>query len=152
MIEAARTAPIGWYDRDESKTKWGLPMSLRIRFQYTSKHSLAYSIERLADGLFYDFAPAAVAPATGTGGTFTAKPATMTAPLPEDTGIFLGRYKTTLTPTPATVFTNGDYVVTVHDLDPDVTVVEGELGVTMFNGDDATPLAAGSTFNVTVGA
>jgi hypothetical protein len=114
-------------------------MSLRIRFQYTTKHTLAYSIERLADGLFYDFSPAAVAPATGTGGTFTAKPTTQTAPLPEDTGIFVGRYKTTLTPTPVAQFANGDYVVTVHDLDADVNAVAAELGATMFNGDDATP-------------
>ena len=102
-------------------------MALRIRFQYPTGSQLGYSIERLNDGSFYDF----------TNGTFVAVPATPIASLPEDTGIFAGRYKATLTPTPVAQFTDGDYVVTVHDQAATNNVV-AELAATMHAGDDAT--------------
>ena len=51
-------------------------MPLRIRFQYPTGSSLGYSIERLSDGTFFDFADS----------TFKATPATLIASLPEDTG------------------------------------------------------------------
>jgi hypothetical protein len=104
-------------------------MSLRIRYQYPRGSSLGYSIERLADGLFYDF----------TSAKFTASPATLVAPLPEDSGSFIGRYKVTLSPTPSSQFTDGDYVVTVHNL-ASSQVVLAEMAVVMRNGDDATVL------------
>ncbi len=102
-------------------------MALRIRFQYTTKSQLGYSIERLNDGTFYDFS----------NGTFVATPATPISSLPEDTGIYVGRYKVTLTPTPPAQFTDGDYVITVHDQAASNNVV-AELAATMHAGDDAT--------------
>jgi hypothetical protein len=102
-------------------------MSLRVRFQYTTGSHLGYSIERLSDGLIYDFSNS----------SFVASPTTPISSLPEDSGIFLGRYKTTLNPTPPSQFTDGDYVVTVHDQAASSSVV-AELGATMHAGDDAT--------------
>jgi hypothetical protein len=102
-------------------------MALRIRFQYPTGSRLGYSIERLGDGMLYDFSNS----------TFVASPATLISPLPEDTGSFLGRYKATLTPTAAAQFTDGDYVVTVHD-QANSNVVVAELAATIHSGDDAT--------------
>ncbi len=102
-------------------------MSLRIRFQYSTGSNLGYSIERLSDGKFYDFSTSA----------FVATPATPISTLPEDSGNFLGRYKLTLTPTPVSQFTDGDYAVTVHN-QASANVVVAELGSTMHAGDDAT--------------
>ena len=99
-------------------------MALRIRFQYPSGNHLGYSVERLADGLLFDFADS----------TFKATPGTPIAPLPEDAGIFIGRYRATLTPT---VWSDGDYGVTVHHT-AESNVVVSELGATMKNNDDAT--------------
>ncbi len=102
-------------------------MSLRIRYQYPTGSSLGYSIERLSDGTFFDFSNQ----------TFVASPTTLIAALPEDTGSFIGRYKVTLASTPTTQFTNGDYVVTVHNTLAGNQVV-GELAVVMNTGSDAT--------------
>jgi hypothetical protein len=110
-------------------------MALRIRFAYPTGSDLAYSIERLADGLFYDFSTS----------TFATTPVALTSPLPEDTGEFLGRYKVTLIPTPVAVFANGDYVVTIHDAGLAVTQVAAELAATMVNGDDASVLLTSMT-------
>jgi hypothetical protein len=101
-------------------------MPIRIRYQYTTGSTLGYSIERLSDGTFYDF----------NSQVFTATPATLIASLPEDTGSFLGRYKTTLVSTPTSQFTNGDYVVTVHNTASNLVV--GELPVVMYSGSDNT--------------
>jgi hypothetical protein len=110
-------------------------MALRIRFQYPTGSTLGYSIERLSDGTFFDFSNA----------TFTPSPSTLVAPLPEDTGGFTGRYKVTLSSTPAAQFTDGDYVVTVHN-GAAANAVVGLLGVVMHSGDDATVFpGSGST-------
>jgi hypothetical protein len=110
-------------------------MALRIRFQYPTAAQLGYSIERLNDGSIYDFSTT----------TFVAIPVTPIASLPEGTGIFVGRYKVTLNPTPVAQFTDGDYVVTVHDQAASSSVV-AELAATMHAGDDATviPQVGGS--------
>ena len=100
-------------------------MALRIRFQYPTGSGLGYSIERLTDGLLFDFADS----------TFKAAPTTLIAALPEDSGNFLGRYKVTLAPTPVAQFTDGHYAVTVHDQKNSNAVV-AELAATMRNGDD----------------
>jgi hypothetical protein len=102
-------------------------MALRIRFQYPTGSQLGYSIERLSDGSFYDFSSS----------TFDASPTTLIASLPEDSGNFAGRYKVTLTSTPTTQFSDGDYVVTVHN-QASSNVVVAELSATMHSGDDAT--------------
>ena len=102
--------------------------SIRIRFQYPTGYQLGYSVERLSDGLLYDFSTS----------TFVTTPATLINPIAEDTGSFLGRYKDTLTPTPVAQFTDGHYCVTVHDT---VTKqVVAELATTMSNGDDMPSL------------
>lgn len=109
-------------------------MALRIRYQYPTGSSLGYSIERLSDSLIYDFSSL----------TFSSSPTSPISPLPEDTGIYIGRYKTTLASTPTAQFTNGDYVVTVHNKGAGNAVV-GELAVAMYNGSDGTvfPSAGG---------
>jgi hypothetical protein len=105
-------------------------MALRIRFQYPTGSSLGYSIERLRDGLLYDFS----------NGTFIASPATLISALPEDTGSFLGRYKITLVTQPSQ-FTDGDYVISVHNTATGNTVV-AELATVLHGGDDATVIPA----------
>lgn len=124
-------------------------MALRIRFQYPTGSRLSYSIERLKDGLLYDFAASA----------FSASPATPTASLPEDAGIFAGRYKATLDPTPAAVFADGDYAVTIHsqpEMQANVADVVAQLSATMHGGDDATffpdcpPAIASGTYSVAI--
>jgi hypothetical protein len=108
-------------------------MALKIRFQYPTGSRLGYSIERLSDGSLYDFSAA----------NFVATPTTLISPLPEDAGSFIGRYKTTLTPTPPQLFTDGDYVVTIHD-EANASVVVAELAATIHAGDDATVIPAPS--------
>ena len=104
-------------------------MALRIRYQHPTGASLGYSIERLADGSFFDNLDA----------TFRAIPTTPITSLPEDSGIFAGRYKTTLTPTP---FLDGDYAITIHDLT--ASFVIGQLSCVMHSGDDATLILGSS--------
>jgi hypothetical protein len=101
-------------------------MAMRIRFQYPSGNHIGYSVERLSDGLLYDFVA----------DTFVANSTTPILALPEDTGIFVGRYKATL-PTPAAQFTDGDYAVTIHHIAEGNAVV-AELAMAMHSGDDAT--------------
>lgn len=111
-------------------------MALRIRFQYRQGASLGVSVERLADGLFYDFA------ATGpSAATFTATPASMVAPLAAESGNLAGRYRATIAPTPAAQFADGGYCAMVHDMNNGNAVV-ALLGASMVGGDDA-PAAAG---------
>ena len=102
-------------------------MALRIRFQYQTGSTLGYSIERLSDGTYYDFSTS----------QFVASPTTLIASLPEDSGNFTGRYKVTVTSTPSTQFTDGDYAITIHNESLSNLVV-AELAATMHAGDDAT--------------
>ena len=116
-------------------------MSLRIRFQYPTGSNLGYSIERLGDGTLYDFSNA----------TFVATPTTLISALPEDSGSFKGRFKTTMTSTPSVTFTNGDYVVTIHDL-ANANNVIAELAATFYSGNDATvfPTVANDPWSVSL--
>jgi hypothetical protein len=110
-------------------------MGLRIRFQYQTGSSLGFSIERLSDGLYYDFT------ASGpTAGTFTINPISALNSLPEDTGNFVGRYKALYTQTPVSEFTDGGYCITIHNVAVSNLVV-AEMEIDMRNGDDA-PLFA----------
>lgn len=105
---------------------------MRVRFAFDSGKKLAVSVERLADDMFLDFAD----------GTFKATPATPTQTLPEDAMPYLGRYRSNI---PTAGWTNGDYVVTVHDaaeMAADVENVVALLGATIYNGDDATVFPA----------
>ena len=108
-------------------------MALRIRFQYSTGSLLGYSVERLSDGTFLDFNDS----------TFKVSPTTLVATLPEDSGSFVGRYKVTLTSTPVSQFTNGDYVVTIHNTASNYAVVT-ELACVMYNGNDATVIPGSS--------
>ena len=114
-------------------------MALRIRFQYPTGAQLGYSVERLGDGLFLDFAD----------NTFKATPTTQIAALPEDSGNFLGRYKVTLGTTPVAQFADGHYAVTVHDQKASNAVV-AELAANFRNGDDSPPAATRDPWSVTV--
>jgi hypothetical protein len=107
-------------------------MALRIRYQHASGSSIGYSIERLADGLLFDFASS----------VFSTTPGTPIAALPEDTGIFAGRYKVTLSPTPPAQFADGNFAVTIHDLV--ANNVAGQLEVLMHSGDDAPVFSTGA--------
>ena len=111
---------------------------MRVRYSYPTGSTLGYSIERLSDGLFFDFADQ----------TFKATPTTTVAPLPEDSSDFKGRYKVTLTSTPVAKFTDGQYMVTVHDRQASNTVVAELLSIFQ-NGDDSPTFAASSTVGAT---
>lgn len=113
-------------------------MAMRIRFQFSPGYSLGYSIERLADGLLYDFSTTGA-----TAGTFVASPASPLGTLTADAGNFYGRYKATLVPTPVAQFLNGDYCVTIHNKTASNAVI-AQLGVVMNNGDDATVVPSAS--------
>jgi hypothetical protein len=113
-------------------------MPLRIRYQYPTGQSLGYSLERLTDGTFFDFSDS----------TFKPTPASLIAPLPEDSGSFAGRYKVTLSSTPTAQFTDGDYTVTVHNTASSNQVV-GQLAVIMHAGDDTTVIPGGPVASVT---
>ena len=69
--------------------------------------------------------------------------ATLIQTLPPDTGNFSGRFKATLSPTPASVFLDGDYCVTVHNTGSSNAVI-AELACVMHNGDDATVIPSGA--------
>ncbi len=102
-------------------------MALRIRFQYPTAATLAFSVERLADLKLYDFSDA----------TFKASPVLPTATLPEGTGIHAGQYASQIASTPIAQWTDGDYVVTVHDAASGFLVVNN-LGVAMIAGSDGS--------------
>jgi hypothetical protein len=107
-------------------------MALRVRYQSDSGQALGYAIERLADGLLFDFAA----------GTFTATPGTAVADLTEGTGIYAGLYRATLDPTPTDQFPDGEYQVTVHDTAAANALV-GLTSALLHGGDDA-PVFPGS--------
>ena len=109
-------------------------MALRIRYQFQTASALGYSIERLSDGFYFDFNDT----------TFKLNPTLLISTLPEDSGSFVGRYRVNLVSTPTAQFTDGDYVVTIHNTASTNTVV-GQFGVVMHGGSDATVIpGAGS--------
>ncbi len=120
-------------------------MPLRVRFAYPSGNKLGISVERLADGMSYDFSPPPAAGASGTGGTFAASPATPILALPESAGSFAGQYKLTLPDAVTGSWSDGDYTIAVHDVgrineaEPG-NIVVAQLAALMVGGDDATPL------------
>ena len=106
-------------------------MALRIRYASTPGATLGYSIERLADGLYYDFNNA----------VFTATPTTLMNSLTAATGLLGGLYRDTIASTPQSVFSNGEYAVNIHNIGATSAVI-GVLGATMFGGDSAPVFAA----------
>lgn len=127
-------------------------MALRIRCSTSPGMTLNYSIERLFDGTFFDFAT------TGTTAqTFTATPTTMLSSLPASNGAssiypsgdqanLNGDYAYTL-PTasmPAAQFTNGSYCVRIHNANSSNQVID-DMNVILFSQDDEPVFPAGST-------
>lgn len=113
-------------------------MALRVRFQYQTGSSLGFSIERLVDGTFWDFA------STGsTAQTFTATPTQQILPIPEGSGVLLGSYNYTLTSTPSTQFTDGDFAIRIHNSN-NANETIGILGAVMYNGDDEPDFPSGA--------
>jgi hypothetical protein len=109
-------------------------MALRVRFQFGTGQALGYAVERLADGLFLDFAT----------GTFTATPGTPVADLTEGTDRYAGLYRATLDPTPVEQFPDGEYQVTIHDTAAAAALVAGGLLSAIMHGGDDTPFFPGS--------
>jgi hypothetical protein len=109
-------------------------MALRVRYQSGSGQALGYAVERLADGLFYDFAT----------GTFTVSPGTPVADLTEGTDRYAGLYRATLDPTPVEQFPDGEYQVTIHDTAAAAALVAGGLLSAIMHGGDDTPFFPGS--------
>jgi hypothetical protein len=112
-------------------------VALRIRFMGPTGSTLVYSIERLSDGSLYDFS---------TSQFTSAAPATPFQSLTENTPSFPGRYKATLSPTPVSQFTNGDYAITIVDQVANLCV--GMLAAVMSGGDDTTVIPGGPVSSV----
>jgi hypothetical protein len=106
-------------------------VALHIRYQYDPGSSLGISIERLSDGLFYDFSTSGT-----TAASFTTSPGTQVTSLTAESGNFSGRYSLTLAQTPVSVFPDGQYCVNIHDMNRANQVV-AILVATMSDGDDA---------------
>ncbi len=112
-------------------------VGLHIRFQYDPGYTLGVSIERLSDGLYYDFSSSGA-----TAGTFTVTPATSIGSLTAETGNLAGRYSVTLVSTPLPVFADGQYCVNIHDLGR-ANLVIALINATMSQGDDTTLIGGG---------
>lgn len=108
-------------------------MPLRLRFAYDSGASLGYSIERLSDGLRYDF----------TDSTFKSNPAlsNLIRALNERPLPWLGLYDDLLSSTPQVAFTEGAYAVIIHDRIANNRVL-GVLETVMVRGDDSPVIPA----------
>lgn len=113
-------------------------MPMRFRFQYSSGSNLGFSVERLADGLFFDFATSG-----STAQTFCSTPTQQIMPVTEGAGVLLGSYNYTITNTPATVFTDGDYALRIHNI-ASADMVVGLIGDVMYNGDDEPVFPSGA--------
>ena len=112
-------------------------MALRIRYVYAPGSLLGYSVERLADGLYYDFAD----------GTFKVSPTTPINALTAQAGNFAGLYRDTIASTPSAQFANGEYAVNIHNVGA-ANAVLGVVGATIFGGDDATVFPGGPVASV----
>jgi hypothetical protein len=112
-------------------------VALRIRFLGPTGSTLGFSIERLSDGSIYDFSTSQF-----TSGT----PTTPQQSLPENTPGFPGQYKATLSSTPVSQFTNGDYSITVVDQQANLCI--GVAHTVMSNGDDTTVISGGPVASV----
>lgn len=127
-------------------------MALRIRSSASPGMTLYYSIERLYDNTFWDFAT------TGTTAqTFTATPTTMLSRLPASNGSssiypsgvqanLNGGYAYVLATSamPAAQFTDGRYCIRIHNANASNQEIE-DFSVVLFNQDDEPVFPAGST-------
>lgn len=91
-----------------------------IRFQFTGGSTLNISVERTADGLFYDF--------TAKSFTNTGPPSgTQLVSIPEGSGTLAGRYSYNIDVSDATQWLAGIYAFNVHNATL-ANIVIGELG------------------------
>jgi hypothetical protein len=109
-------------------------MALRVRFQADPGRALGYALERLGDGLGFDFAD----------GTFKLSPGTPVAALTEGSGIYAGLYRATLDPTPVEQFPDSQVQVTIHDTAAANVLVAGGLLSALLHGGDDAPVFPGS--------
>ena len=128
-------------------------MSMRVSWwSGTTGQSLAFSIVRWSDFAKYDF-PSSVG---GSGdGTFKSSPATLVHPLTEFTSNiggftspYIGTYQYTLVSTPvsASQFSDGYYLIFVHN-SSNGQVVGAPLISSMVNGDDNTTALPSTGFD-----
>lgn len=103
---------------------------IRVRFGGYPGQSLTASIERLQDGMWFDFNSQTFTSMSQA----TTAPAILAAPLTEGTGIFAGRYSLSR-PTPLAQWSDGYYCVNIHDGNSCVGVLQAEL----HGGDDQPP-------------
>jgi hypothetical protein len=85
-------------------------MSVKFRITAEPGRQYSWSCERLIDHARFDFAT----------GTFQPPPAVPAEPMRaavEESGFFLGRYRGEYGPTPGEAWWEGDYAVTVHQVD-----------------------------------
>lgn len=116
-------------------------MPMRGRVPYNGGKSVGMSVERLADGLFYDFSTSA----------FVATPATPIQAVPEGVLPWLGVYMATLVLTPVAQFPDGGYCMYFHLMaEPDKQVI-GTWFTAMHGGDDAPyfPVGTPTSFEIT---
>lgn len=105
-------------------------VGLRIRFVSDPGRSLVCRIERLADGLLFDFDPATL--------NFSASPAQPFAPVSEES---LGLYQKNLFSDAWGIFPDGNYCVTLHDTSAGNLAI-GISEATMRGGDDGPSAVA----------
>ncbi|MBI1325029.1 hypothetical protein GC170_17840, partial [bacterium] len=115
-------------------------MSLRIRFQYVTGSNLGFAVERLADGLLLDHAD----------NTFKASPVQPVASMTEAPSPRLGMFRSTLSSTPISQFSDGNYAVSIHDLSTSSQRVIAVLMAQMISGDDNVIPSGGTGGSVDV--
>jgi hypothetical protein len=100
-------------------------MSLNIDYPCSSGYEIGFSIMQLSSRLLFDFSS----------NTFSATPATTVQPLAEGKGLFLGLYSGGISGVLPPVFTNGNYRIAIHFIDPPMTVFDS-FTKTIYGGDD----------------
>lgn len=105
-----------------------------IPFSYYTGYSLGYSIIRKVDGKRYDFFSGVFAGAVYSG----------VAILTEGSGDYKGLYTASL-PTPTGIFSDGDYLVYIHNRSLNNQIITNG-SVYISNGSDATPPPTQASF------
>lgn len=109
-------------------------MSANVFFEFATGYTLNLDVQQISSGLFYDFA----------NGVFSATPATQLASLPEGSGTALGQYSYQFASTPPATWSNGSYLVRVHDQNRANQVI-GLAELVMANGSDQPYYGAGGS-------
>ena len=119
-------------------------MALHVRFATASGGSFGCSIERLFDGLHYDFSTS----------TFVATPTTEVQAMTVGSGNYAGLYTLDFVATPIAQFSDGEYAAYIHNTSS-ANLVVAVFSVVMINGD-SIPLTltniAGAVLNSAAGS